>query len=308
MALIKDIDTLKLYTKAAANLQYDDIVPYIASAQAEYAEYYLGATLVLALDTYHNDSDPTPNINYDNLLPYVQAFVTHFAMAKAKADLNINVTSAGFQTQSTNNFVVASKERTDDFYNAQIDLGYAALEKLLNYMVSQSSESDFESWLTTDGYQIATEQFIRTRMHLSQLTNWPINNTGYNTAREALRFAQFNMVQTVLGVDLVEQIKTLLNNGTLFDGNNPEYAATYRKACAVIAYAAMADMATPGDMYKDTYLPRANNYQAILQKYVDDTATASILPEYYNSGLQNLNTNKLGYTNAADSPTLKFVN
>lgn len=307
MALIKDIANVKLYNKMSDKLDFADLKPYIDIAQQAYIYHYLGKTLTDLLDTYHNANNPTPNTNYNALLPYVQKALIHFALREAKADLNINVTSAGFTTQTSTGFVVASAERAQDFERQQLELAYAATEQLLNYMASKLSVADFASWQKTEGYYIATDNFIRTKSHLQQLTSLPISHTTFNTARAVMLTYQQQMVETIMGAALVTQIKALLNAGTLYDSANSAYLNVYRKACAVIAYASMYDLVMPDDLHRNTHIARAKNYQSILQQHLDSTATSSILPEYYNSGLQNTNTNPLGFTNNADSNTLKLI-
>jgi len=307
MAILKDIATLKLYNKVSDKFAYTDIDSYLEQAQELYLYHYLGKTLTDALNTYHNANAPTPNTNYNALLPYAQKVLVHFALHIAKADLNVNVTSAGFTTQSTTGFVVASKERSDDFGTQQLELAYGAVESLLNYMVTKTAIGDFASWLKTEGYYQATDLFIRTKTHLAQLTNWHITHTRFNSAREILRNVQQLYVESVMGTALTAKLFTLLNAGTLYDSGNAAYLTVYRKACAVIAYAAMYDLAPDTDLHSESYKRRGINYQSLLQQHLDATATASVLPEYYNSTLQSTNTTPLGYENKDDSTTFKLL-
>lgn len=307
MNIIKDIATLKAYNKVSDKLVYADIEPYIKQAEDEVLHFWLGKTITDLLVSHHNTL-PTPN-NAENtaLLPYAQKVAAHYALYIAKADLNINVGSAGFTTASTAGFVVASSDRSTDFANQQHELFYAAVEDLLNYMVTKTEVSAYASWLKTEACQMATELFIRTRQQLAALTAWQLKSSQYHTNRITLRTNQDEWVETVMGSSLTAKIITLLNAGTMYDVVNSEYLKVFRIACQVIAFASMYNMAPQTDIHRDTYKMRAKNYQSALQKHLDTTATSSVIPEYFNSGLQNKNTTPLGYTNTADGKTLKMI-
>ena len=134
MELIKDIETLRKYTKLNASTDWDTYRPFLRDAQEKYITPYFGETL---LETIGSDEA-------DKLLERILRALGPFSLAVATDEMSINFGESGHTVTRTTTLAPASDAKIKKATDSLLERGWHNLDGALRY-VSMNSVS-YPSW------------------------------------------------------------------------------------------------------------------------------------------------------------------
>lgn len=210
--IIPDLDTLKGYVSLLANdVEWSDLEPYVKLADTLVKDEILGGEL--HADIITNIADP----GYTDIVDLCRQVIAHRAFYEGIPYLDIVLTANGFAVISNNNVAPASKERVKKLRTGSLALSDKFSEVLFDYL--EATATYHAKWKSSLAYLRYSDCLIKTAKELVLLSNWEGLRTEFLKSFQDLRIFTSTHLRHYLSSDLIDQLITQQNSGTLTDQN-----------------------------------------------------------------------------------------
>jgi hypothetical protein len=207
------LTTLELFQKAiptaVAIENFDDIEPYIRSAELWIENQVLGATLyeLVAGDSF-SDAD---------LLQLCRSVIANHAFWEAIPFLDLVLTNNGFAVISAQNKVPASKERVDRLREQCLVRRDSETELLITFLEAHSDYHD--EWKGSTAFSVMTDCLIRTATELQQYGNWEGTRRDFLKLRPQLIHETMARLEPVFSTDYINELIEKQRDNDVTDGD-----------------------------------------------------------------------------------------
>lgn len=158
MAIIKNIDQLKLTVKVNKSLPWSSISPYLEDAQDIYLIPYLGFKIVDKLENLDESSTSEDEGLLRAILSRVRRVLGPFAVLTGSAELSIMMGDSGHTVSKSDTSTPASDAKIEKADNNLESRAWQNLEILLQYM--ESNISKYPDWKESDYYKNKQTRFF----------------------------------------------------------------------------------------------------------------------------------------------------
>lgn len=176
MALFKTIEKLAEYVPVLESAHFGTILPALETAEDTFLRrHVMGPGLYDALHTaYQNQEENITDAALKALLPFARRVSAHMAMKRAIPLINAVVGSGGVMVGQTPNQAPASRWRVQDMIAGHMELGYAALDRLMEKL--QEEYSLYPTYAGSSASVLASG-IVRKLEQVQRVVN--INHSGY---------------------------------------------------------------------------------------------------------------------------------
>lgn len=312
MAIITTITEVQELGLPVTQLGQTPLLPDMDVAAEEFLQPYLGSTLLAALQETYDGTATPPDTANAALLPYAQKAVAAFAYWHALPAMHTSITDAGVRRNTSDNMPTAYRwefEKAQDYLE---ELAYQSLERLLKYL--ELHADDYPDWTASPAFELRTKLLIRSGKEFAEHYRLLQPYRTYaSMLSDALHVEQM-ILEPAIGKAFVQSFRDKLSTTTLED----EEAQAYDLMKKVVAYYTIArvvrrlpcimtanglmmkseagsnsngsggDGQRPGDAVamrrtEDAAKIDGSKYLAALKKYLSNTASPTVLADYYNS-------------------------
>jgi hypothetical protein len=264
---IKDTETLKDYMNVTGTFEFDNIMPYVASAQETYLKPYLGSFLYTSLLAYCNDDEAEADSAYDALLPYVRNTVAKFAFYQAVPMLNVAITSSGFGVVSNTNLAPASDTRVNAFRTALEIEGWNLMESMLAFL--EENSSDYDEWTASEAFTKHFDTMINTAEQFDAIIHINKSRLEFQRLIPDMKNVETLRIEPGLSKTMCDEIRRQLKTDSL-DAKYLDILTNIRRA---IAYFTWVDAAKTTSLDRFKYEDLANAYLSAVKKVLDADLT-----------------------------------
>lgn len=272
--ILKTLDQFKAAIPTAVAIEkFDDVEPYISSAELRLKNRLLGADLydMVAADGFA-DAD---------LQKLCVSVIANHAFWDAAPFLDLVLTNNGFAVISANNKVPASKERVERLMAQCLSRRDSDEELLIEFLEQHTDYHD--EWKGSPAYSVMTDCLIRTATELQQYGNWEGTRRDFLKLRPKLIHETMTRLEPVFSKEYLEELLEKQRDNDVTDGD--------LKVITLLKYAL-------GSLVNGNN-EAAEKIAADALRYID--ANPALFTTYFAS-TEYLARTTAGYVNAADSP------
>lgn len=209
--MIKSFEHFSPYVKFPASLKGDfdsSIMPVLPDAIKK-LKPYLGTELCDLLISEVNDDDLSPESAA--LIPYVRRPLARFMLHIASPSLDIDMSTVGYQTKSTQNFAPASRQRVKKFDDSVESLAWDGVEIMLEFL--EDNKSDYQEWVDSPGYTQNIRNLVNSATEFDSIHR--INSSRLEFMRLRPKMDMIDSLQIIpeISQDLFDDIITKLKEG-----------------------------------------------------------------------------------------------
>lgn len=191
------------------NLSIDQLAPIMLGAAEEYLIPWIGQAL------WNDLVDGVENNNLTaeetTLLPYVQRPLAWFTMFEYANVGEVMVSDQGFMRQETETQKTAYKNQVNNYTRYAREMGYHALEAMLNHMESATAGT-YTAWEGTDENTRNREAFINTARDFRLVYSVKISRYVMETMRGLMLDIEEFAIVPILGTEFFNELKTAIND------------------------------------------------------------------------------------------------
>jgi len=151
MAIIKNIDQLKLTVKVNKSSPFDVWKIYLNEAQSTVLTAYLGLDLVDRLENLDENSTAEDDKKYLALLPFATRALGALALALSTDETSINTGDSGHTVTRTENLAPASDSKIEKAKASLESRAWNNIEILIEYL--EEKIADFPEWKNSRYYK-----------------------------------------------------------------------------------------------------------------------------------------------------------
>lgn len=335
MPLFANIEELKeLVPAITTGAEFDTLAPVISHVEKTLLADEIGIALYQALLNDYNASladTPTPMpAAMEALLSYCRAAVAPFAALQYK-ELLLQQLSDGGATERVADSGSPARMWVNELQTERLSAqGYEALDLLLRFI--EENITDYPDYASSAPYQRLSALLMQTTAQFQACVDISNSPRLFRKLIPDISFAEETYITQAIGEELYDRLVTGKNNNNLTDEEKTALDLC-RKVIAnrVIAESQFPITLGPGGAYiieyeaqyqgkkhnapdghslysfRKTHASRADVYLDRLIKYLNATASGSVLAEYYNSELYENPSAAEDQDNINDSLTNNFV-
>ncbi|MCW3127221.1 MAG: hypothetical protein JWO03_2879 [Bacteroidetes bacterium] len=155
MPLLTTIAELQAVTSVENTLDPETFAPYVIQVEREYLRDVLGDTFMATLQTEY---DGTLSADNELLLPYIHRVLGPLAVYHMIPNTSVRISNSGVQVTSSNDFVSASGQEIYYVRKEIRDMGLNALDSLYDYL--ESKKDTYTVWAGSTAYTRFKKYFI----------------------------------------------------------------------------------------------------------------------------------------------------
>ncbi len=196
--LLTTIAQCRAFIIVQAQMEYDQLKPYIRVAQRDQIIPALGAALVKRMTDHQVSAESgTVGAILDELVDNAQDALINFAMRDAIPDLSIDMSAAGLQAVAGDGMRELKQWEKGDLQNMRQVNALSALDACLELL--EQNASRFSEWTSSSAYTVASDTLIRRADQFHRYV--PINNsrTTFYDLRGPMRRAQKLYIENEIG-------------------------------------------------------------------------------------------------------------
>lgn len=209
--LIKTLAELQKYLRVDATFKIEGLYPYQDSAIEKYLIDVLGEDLTDSLLMWYNADDPGEDTDLQTLLPFAQRVVAKFAFHQGAPNFDLRLTDSGFGVVSNQTLAPASKDRVNRFVENLEHEGWDAVEMLLRFLETNSSE--YPQWAESDAYTMQLRNFINSAEEFDKYVNIGKSRLKFRNMRNTMDNVELLQVIPVISAPLANTIKSAMQSG-----------------------------------------------------------------------------------------------
>ncbi|MGR3809602.1 DUF6712 family protein [Jiulongibacter sp. NS-SX5] len=323
--IFKDINQLSEYIGGIQNvMHFETFKPFVSEAEEFFVKDSIGKDLLDTLSDFVTENDVNLGAATDKekeAIHLLRMSVAGYVDFVGSYRLVLTTGDGGKTMFTPPNSTAPTKWATLGGMEAALSRGDTAMERLLVYL--ESNADDFDSWTESDFYTILKGCYVRTATKLTEAFPFAKNSRRlFLGLSDGLKKAQGSYLNSIIGADFNKLMITRI----LADDLSEAETELLDKIATVVSLKAVADsvpylninehwrLVSQFDGYgNQAVLPESRRNEISLQvegalelakneltKYLQDTASAEVFPEYFNSSL---------YESRAESGTSsRFVN
>ena len=193
------------------NISIDQLAPNMIGAAEKYIIPWIGQSLWDDLvDGVENTNLSTEE---NTLLPYVQRPLAWFTMFDYTNVGEVLVSDVGFMRQETDTQKTAYKNQVNNYTRYAREMGYQALESMLNHMESTTAGT-YTAWEGADENARNREAFINTARDFRIAYSTKISRYVMETMRSLMLDIEEFALPPLFGEDFFTELKTAINAKT----------------------------------------------------------------------------------------------
>lgn len=212
----------------------DRLADFLERAQEWVTDNIIGTDIESALEEPVREGQADP---HDKLRTLTSRVICEHAFMMAAAEMDLQLSEAGFVVQSNDHMSPASQQRVDRLLQSLNDRLGSDCDALVKYLLKESAgDRAYSDWRGTEEFAFLTQSFTPTMSETRQ--NGGLQLANWESFLEALPRLSLSMRTTVAEYVSLEQVESLLEmyrDGDLLD--------IHRRALRPMKMAAIADVA-----------------------------------------------------------------
>lgn len=307
--LINTEEEMRAFTGASVALSIETLEPYLTASPAENEIIkILTPSVYEELATAYNDDTLNDNGNehLKKLLPYAQKPLANLAIFYYMQEGGLSIQDGAIVAARDKSPYQWQQRKAEQHY---LNNAYFSLDALIQHMIT--NKDDFTGWENSDAYKQGTGHFISTAQEFQKYVNIGESHRTFIALLPVMRNVESGIVQSTLTVDLYDDLKqSLLDENT--DADENKLLEFLRPA---VAYKTMAEAIDELNIeitgqnvfqtslksitenivakknperevlceYKNMMEQRAGDWLIRLTNYLNENASESKYPLYFNS-------------------------
>lgn len=327
--IVKTTEEIRNFLPVIASYEYDTVKSYLNRAEKEFLIEHISPVLYTVLDNAYNNDNLTERLT--KLLPYAQAVVVNYGFNIFVPVGNISISEKGLHMHTEESLKPAPLWAKEELQNTLKDAAFFDLEALLMFL--DENQNDYPEWVDSNAYSRNKSLFIQYSKEFSEYYNIGNSYRTFVRLKSILKDVQEDKISTVLGEDYYEE----LVEKHLDEDTNPDDKNVLRKVKKALVYFTVADACrllpveitdmgltirsyngfsinqqinSANDIKVNKLMKaceeKALKYVEELKNYLNKTASATVLPTYYNSESYSSPTN--AYTRNDTNSNTKIFN
>lgn len=199
------LTTLSQFTTAvptAVSMEnFDDVKPYVESAELWIKTHVLGKTLY---DAIVASIESSAGLVDEDILKLCLNVIANHAYWDAIPFLDLVHTNQGFAVISANNKLPASKERVERLREQCLIRRDNEVENLIDYL--EDTVTYHDDWKGSSAYSILSDCLIQTARELSNYAEWTGTRKDFLKLRPRLIQETMTMLEPVFSKDYIEEL------------------------------------------------------------------------------------------------------
>ena len=175
--IVSTLEQVQIYLPSINfKVDIDRLTDFLDRAEQWLTEHIIGTDIREALDAAIPEGQADPHAEIRKVCSRA---ICEFAYLTVSAEMDLQLSEAGFVVQENNGMVPASQQRTERLVsslNLRLNMD---CDELVNYLLanSKTTESAYHAWRETEQFNYLTLAFVPTRMQLSRHLTYG-NNIG----------------------------------------------------------------------------------------------------------------------------------
>lgn len=229
MALITTIDQLKQYLPVEKSTFPSTFIPDVERAEEIYIKKITGQGV------YDLIATGSPTADALALLSKVRAALAPLAYQLLVPKLNVRVSDKGIHTSESTDKERAMKWMVDDLRNQLLIDGYNALDRLLEYMESKTTDDWYATWAASSEFASYKQYFLNKASVFQQHVNINGNRWLFAQMFPLIGNTETFFIEPAIGETFTATLKAkhLDNSGTTDEKNA---IAKIQQCCALFVY------------------------------------------------------------------------
>lgn len=241
----------------------DRLNDFLQRAQEWVTEYIIGESIAGDLEAPVQEGQTDQHANLRTLTSRV---ICEHAYLTAAAEMDLQLSEAGFVVQNSNGVAPASQQRVDRLVQSLGGRMNDDCDALVKYLLKESKgRRPYHDWRGTEQYSYLTQAFTPTMTELRQDTSRLLEG-GWREFLELLPRLNLSMRTTMANYVGIKQVETLLE---LYRDKDDIMLYEHRNVLRWFRMSAMADVAGLTDN-ANHFAIEARNYMMSHRHYFDD--------------------------------------
>lgn len=309
MSLIKDIEDVRNHVAIDAGSTLNNLQPDIDEVEQDYIIPALGQATYDALNSAYNAD--TPNLDEDEtkLLNFCQVALVNLAQAKYIVVNRVNFSNSGIRIIESGEYKTAYKYMFDELIQHFEKRGFNYIDKALAFL--ESKKDVFVDWAgDEDAYTVNKRHFIQTADQFDKHYRIGKSRRTFIALEPIMQSVEDFFIENTLTVDLSARIKAEILTGNELSESTQDLIDKIQPALAHLTIGHAIDTfsfevtelgllirefvdpnqkrSSPSDsrleMKRNAALTTGHRYVERLKDFLNASASASVYPEYFNSG------------------------
>lgn len=304
--LIKTIDEVKRYVAVASNLDIDSLMPDLTDVEQRHILPILDITTYNALQTAYDNN--TLATEQEQLLKKIQKAISNIALEQYSSLAQLDFSDSGIRQMQSDTHVAAKQWQIDDIRVAFFMKGYRAMDDVLAYL--EQEKVYFATWAASPNYTVNKKFIVSDANTFNLWHNIEESRKTFISLMPSMRIVETLKVKKQLGTALYNRVKAEILSGTIstdianvLELLQPAVVKwTIMKAIDEKILTIMHDglyvRNSKADFFsnreklktdaqerqylRDAVEKDAESFIVELKNYLNTTATATVLPEYFN--------------------------
>ena len=204
--LIKTLAQVQENVPVAMTSDFDVVSSFLRAAETKYVRNLIGAEQFTELKTYFDTESPdleSPEMVM--AIQFCQKITSNLGYYLAVPVLSVSVSSSGVQIFSTTDTKSAFQWQVEDLKDALQELGFAAIEELLEYLESQPEK--FASYMDSDQYKEQQTFLIRSAADFSRYYEIEGSRYVFQSILGLMRRVEQQTMEKQFGTDFYNGLK-----------------------------------------------------------------------------------------------------
>jgi len=214
--LFKTTTELKEFFPVNISFDFDQVKPYIATAENKYIKHLVGDDQWEEVEDYY-DSESEAITELDDLIEVLQKPIAYFAVWLASSKLDLKLTNAGFVVSESQGYAPASEHRTKNLKADLLRDAYDSVEVLLRFL--EAHIDDYPLWEDSTAYQENFQFFIRNAVEFDKEVRIDESRLTFLNYRPTMRKIQSLKIIPTISKALADQILLEIKTDALTDEN-----------------------------------------------------------------------------------------
>lgn len=218
--LFKNTTELKAFFPVNISFDFDQVKPYISTAEEKYIIPLLGNEQWEEIQDYYESkgsegSEAIPE--FDALIEVLQKPIAYFAVYLASSKLDLKLMNAGFVVTETTGYAPASEHRTKNLKADLLRDAYDSVEVLLRFL--EAHIEDYPNWENSTAYQENFQFFIRNAVEFDKEVRIDESRLTWLNYRPTMRKIQMIKIIPTISKDLADEILDQIKTDTVTEEN-----------------------------------------------------------------------------------------
>lgn len=194
------------------SLEFDSIKPFLNDAYQKHIEPWMSAAfykIVVDTDVSEMETDP-----YEDLRPLICSALARLALYEYLPYAVVQLSNSGMHREETENRKSSYKYQEIQYRRAMLTSGYDAIERLVEYLVTQRSVTAYAQWVTDGGMKRARATLLYSAAQMREAFSRNIDRYAFETLRPLISDVETFGIRAAIPKTLWERLRTAVLTGS----------------------------------------------------------------------------------------------